>query len=73
MRIARLADQIRDTTAICLTTVLRDPRLARVTITHVTLSADLQIASIYFRTLKDDHKPALIALRGGQGDSFAKN
>lgn len=67
MRSIRLADQIRDTIAINLTTVLRDPRLKDVTVTHVNLSADLQIATIYFRTLRDDHHPTLVALKGACG------
>ena len=67
MRAVRLADQIRDTVAIDLTTVLRDPRLRDVTVTHVNLSADLQIATVYFRTLRDDHRPTLAALKGAGG------
>ena len=67
MRAVRLADQIRDTVAINLTTVLRDPRLDGVTVTHVNLSADLQIATVYFRTLRDDHRPTLAALKGAGG------
>ena len=67
MRVAKLAEQIKDVVATNLTTVLRDPRLTNVTITHVTLSADLQIASVYFRTLRDEHRSALIALRGASG------
>jgi len=67
MRAVKLADQIRDTVAINLTTVLRDPRLKNVTVTHVNLSADLQIATIYFRTLRDDHHPTLAALKGACG------
>ena len=67
MRAVRLADQIKDTLAINLTTVLRDPRLQDVTVTHVNLSADLQIATIYFRTLQDDHRPTLAALKGAGG------
>lgn len=67
MRAVRLADQIRDTIAICITTVLRDPRLPAVTITHVNLSADLQIARVYFRTINDDHNSALCALKGAGG------
>ena len=67
MRSARLADQIRDIIAINLTTELRDPRLANVTITHVSLSSDLQIASVYFRTLRSEHQSTAIALRGAAG------
>ena len=50
VRQERLADQIRDVVARCFQGgLMQDPRLSNVTITAVKLSADLQIASIYFR------------------------
>lgn len=48
----RLGDEIRDIVAECLSGgKLSDPRLEFVTVTGVKLSADLQLASIYFRVL----------------------
>ena len=53
----RLGDEIRDIIAECLTGgKLDDPRLSFVTITGVKLSADLQLASIYFRVIEDDKR-----------------
>ena len=50
LRKDRLADQIRDIVSGFFTGgKLSDPRLEGVSITHVKLSADLQIAHIYFR------------------------
>lgn len=50
----RLGDEIRDIVAECLSGgKLNDPRLEFVTVTGVKLSADLQLATIYFRILDD--------------------
>lgn len=50
----RLGDEIRDIVAECLSGgKLNDPRLEFVTVTGVKMSADLQLASIYFRILDE--------------------
>jgi ribosome-binding factor A len=50
LRKDRLADQIKDILAECFQGgILNDPRLETVTITGCRLTADLQLASIYFR------------------------
>lgn len=50
----RLADEIRDLLGIIFSGgVLSDPRLEGVSITHVQLSGDLQVASIYYRSYSD--------------------
>lgn len=50
MRQERLAEEIRDLLASCfLGGKMSDPRLEEVTITAVKLSADLQLAYVYFR------------------------
>jgi len=64
LRKERMADEIRDIIASCLTGgQLDDPRLAFVTITGVKLSPDLQLASVQFRiidpTKQDETKRAL--------------
>lgn len=52
LRKERMADEIRDIIASCLTGgQLNDPRLAFVTITGVKLSPDLQLASVQFRVI----------------------
>lgn len=53
----RLGEEIRDIVATCLSGgKLSDPRLEFVTITGVKLSADLQLASIYFRILDESRQ-----------------
>ncbi|MEZ4743547.1 MAG: 30S ribosome-binding factor RbfA [Bdellovibrionota bacterium] len=55
----RLAEQIRDILAVCFTgDNLRDPRVQGVTLTHVKLTGDLQLASIYFRVFDANVKSA---------------
>ena len=50
LRKDRLADEIRDLVAQLLTGGrMNDPRLQSVAITGVKLTADLQLASVYFR------------------------
>lgn len=50
LRQERLADEIRDLLAGCfLGDQMGDPRLEGVVITHVKVSADLQLATVYFR------------------------
>jgi ribosome-binding factor A len=50
VRQQRLADEIRDIIGSCfLGGQMEDPRLRNVTITAVKLTADLQLASVYFR------------------------
>lgn len=55
LRKERLADEIRDTIAVCFTAGnMRDPRLENITITAVKLTADLQLASVYYRVMGAD-------------------
>lgn len=63
LRQERMADQIRDILALNFQGgQLNDPRLAPVTLTAVKLTADLQLATIYFRTY--DESEAAAAQRG---------
>jgi len=59
LRQQRLADEIRD---ILATTFmggqLSDPRLGGVSITHVKVSSDLQVATVYYRLFEGGPKPA---------------
>ena len=55
LRQERMADEIRDLLAMNFQGgKLNDPRLEFVTITAVKLSADLQVATVYFRTYTDE-------------------
>ncbi len=69
LRQERMADEIRDLLAANFQGgKLNDPRLDFVTITAVKLSADLQQATIYFRTYTDDSiEPAKKGLNSASG------
>ncbi|SME88682.1 30S ribosome-binding factor RbfA [Pseudobacteriovorax antillogorgiicola] len=55
LRQERLADEVRDVLAECfLGGKMSDPRLESVTITAVKISADLQLAYVYYRVYGDD-------------------
>lgn len=63
LRQERVADEIRDVLAMCFQAgQMEDPRLKGVTITAVKLTADLQLASVYFRVY--DESAAAEAQRG---------
>ncbi len=63
LRQERMADQIRDVLAINFQGgQLNDPRLAQVTVTAVKLTADLQLATVYYRTY--DESSAAAAQKG---------
>lgn len=69
LRKDQLADEIRDILAMSFQGGrLSDPRLESVTITAVKLTADLQQATVYFRTYNDaDHEKALRGLQSAAG------
>jgi len=50
----RIGDQIRAEVAQLLSRELQDPGLGFVTVTRVHVTADLQIARIYYTTMGDD-------------------
>jgi ribosome-binding factor A len=52
-RAVRVADQIRIEVAEILMRRMKDPRLGFVTVTDVTLTADLRIARVYLTTLQE--------------------
>jgi ribosome-binding factor A len=55
LRQDRLADEIRDLIAVqFMGDQMSDPRLKNVSITAVKLTADLQLASVYYRVVGDD-------------------
>jgi ribosome-binding factor A len=53
-RPSRLGEQIREDLSAILTAEVKDPGIGFLTITHVTVSADLQVARVYYTTLGDD-------------------
>ncbi|MEO5819351.1 MAG: 30S ribosome-binding factor RbfA [Vicinamibacteraceae bacterium] len=53
-RPARIGEEIRQELADLLFRDVRDPGIGFVTVTHVKVSADLQVARAYYTTLGDD-------------------
>ncbi len=54
-RATRVADQIRMEVAEILSRKIKDPRIQFVTVTDVTVTADLKIARVYVTALDQDH------------------
>ncbi|MCP3676714.1 MAG: 30S ribosome-binding factor RbfA [Deltaproteobacteria bacterium] len=65
----RVGDLIRKEIAVMLLGDIRDPRVALVTITKVSVSDDLQQAKVYFTTLgdEDERGEALKGLQSASG------
>jgi ribosome-binding factor A len=53
-RTARVGQQIRSDLAELLTFAVRDPAIGFVTITRVTVTADLQLARVYYTMMGDE-------------------
>lgn len=53
-RTTRVGEQIRNEIAELLTFSVRDPRIGFITITRVTVTADLQQARVYYTTMGDE-------------------
>ena len=64
IRQRKLADQIQKMVSLIVDRKLKDPEKGFVTITHVKMSGDLRIASIYFTTLggREEAEKSLRAL-----------
>jgi ribosome-binding factor A len=61
LRQERLAHEMRDILASCFFAgKMEDPRLQGITITHVKLTADLQLASVYYRLFVPSEKEAAV-------------
>lgn len=73
LRQDRLGDQIRDILAMQFSTGnIRDPRVQGVTITAVKLTADLQVAKVFFRVFEPEKlKDASVGL--GKAAGFLRN
>lgn len=75
LRQDRVADQIRDALArMFAADIVSDPRLDGVTLTAVKVTADLQLASVYYRLLDDsDEKKAEVKKGFGSCRGFLRN
>jgi ribosome-binding factor A len=73
LRQTRLADQIRDMLGqMLMGGVVSDPRLQTVAVTAVKLTADLQLASVYFRCF-GDAKPEEVKVGLESAAGFLRN
>jgi len=54
IRQRKLADQIKKLVSVIIDQKLKDPAKGFITVTHVKMSGDLRIASIYFTVLGDE-------------------
>jgi ribosome-binding factor A len=65
MRQVKLADEIRDVISSCfMASHLEDPRIKDVVITHVRLTADLQLASVFYRIIEKDSEKEKSVVKG---------
>jgi len=53
-RAERVADQVRDLVSQLLAFEVRDPGVGLVTVTHVKVAGDLQLATVYYTLMGDD-------------------
>jgi ribosome-binding factor A len=53
-RPARIGDQIREEVSELLARHVKDPGIGFITLTHVKVSPDLQVARVYYTSLGDD-------------------
>lgn len=68
-RVERVAERIRAELSTLLLRRVREPAVAGLTITHVEVTRDLQIARVYYRVLADaeSRRDAARALRRARG------
>ena len=66
-RIRRVAERVRTELSTLLARSVRDPGLLGITVTDVRMTADLQLARVYYTLLTDsDHRSAARGLRRAQ-------
>ena len=56
IRVERVAERVRMELTTLLTRTVRDPAVSGVTITHVSMSPDLQLARIYYTVLAGNNR-----------------
>ncbi len=67
-RSERVSGLLLQAVAAILLREVKDPRVSGVTVTAATMSADLRLARIFFRTLQDENgADALIGLQSATG------
>jgi|SRR5690606_20687979 ribosome-binding factor A len=55
-RADRIADQVRELVSELLTFEVRDPGVGLVTVTHVKVAGDLQLATVYYTLVGDERE-----------------
>lgn len=71
-RPVRLGEQIRQDLSAIVKSAVRDPGIGFVTFTHVHVSADLQIARVYYTTLGDERARRDTARALGRATPFLR-
>ncbi|MGE0705563.1 MAG: 30S ribosome-binding factor RbfA [Vicinamibacterales bacterium] len=71
-RPARLGEQIREDLSAIVQSSVRDPGIGFVTFTYVNVSADLQVARVYYTTLGDDRARRDTAKALGRATPFLR-
>ena len=71
-RPARIGEEIRQELADLLARDVRDPGIGFVTVTHVKVSADLQVARAYYTTLGDEKARRETAKALGRATPFLR-
>jgi ribosome-binding factor A len=72
IRPSRVGDQIRSELAEVIAREVHDPGIGFLTITHVTLTPDLQTARVYYTSLGDDKARRETARALGRASSFLR-
>jgi ribosome-binding factor A len=71
-RPARVGDQIREELSELLTREVKDPGIGLITITHVKVSADLQVARAYWTIMGDEKSRKETAKALGRATPFLR-
>ncbi len=73
IRQRKIADQVKTLISQIIDRKLKDPRKGFVTITHVRMSGDLRIASIYYTVMGDDAQKELTAQALNRAKNFIRS
>ncbi len=67
-RVLKAAEAIREVVAMAILTDLQDPRIQDVTVTHVEVSGDMQMAKVHVSVMGDEKKQ-ILSLQGLQSSA----
>jgi ribosome-binding factor A len=73
IRQRKIADQVKTLVSQIIDRKLKDPRKGFVTVTHVRMSGDLRIASIYYTVMGDEAQKAQTAQALNRARNFIRS